>query len=78
MRRRSRAAFFMTLSPKPSWLPRSTLLVSGSSTERRGNCLASSTTPPEKPSMTSRVLPANTAVTAFSRSVSTAASQTLT
>ena len=78
MRRRSSAAFFIMFSTKPSWLPRSTLLVSGSSIERSGNCFASITAPPVKPSMTKSVLPANTADTALSISCSTLESQAVT
>ena len=75
MRRRSSAAFCIRFSTNPSWLPRSTRLVSGSSTERVGKCFTSSSSPPVKPSMTTSVLPANTPMMASCRSVTGWASQ---
>ena len=78
MRRRSRAAFCIRFSTKPSWLPRRTRLVSGSSMERVGNCLTSMRMPPQKPSTTRRVLPENTPSTASSLLRQTAASQAVT
>ena len=74
-RRRSSAAFCIRFSTNPSWLPRSTRLVSGSSTARQGKCFTSMSMPPSYPSMTTSVFPANTPITALSLSYSTAASQ---
>ena len=78
MRRRSRAAFCIRFSTKPSWLPRRTRLVSGSSMERVGNCFTSIRIPPSQPSTTSSVLPEKTPSTAASFFRQTAASQAVT